>query len=443
MPNRNEKRRNNISKGDDMKTKLRLSLSVIVFAFLLAPGVLAAQTGQHPARYAVTDLGTLGGGYSFSYGLNNAGVVSGGAATATQTDFFSQTGFLWHRGQIINVGTLGGAACPDCNSEAGGPNAAGLSPVISETAVVDPNGEDFCGFGTFRQCLGAIYNNGSLNPLAPLGGGNNTQAYWTNKAGETVGFSETGTYDGNCIMPSQFYRFSAVKWSAGGTPHPLNPLAGDTVSFGLGINDLGQAVGVSGLCSDTTFPPNNTPGGTHAVLWNSNGTPVLIPDLPNAVGNNVAGSINNRGDVVGTQVTSDGIVHAYLWSKNGGIRDIMFPNAFVTVTPCCHSINDSGEATGFAFDENGPETFVWKDGNFTDLNSVLPAGNPWYIFNTASINEAGQIAASGFNINTGEMHAVLLTPISPVGAPVARGRVKSPALPDTVLRKFQPKRSLQ
>jgi hypothetical protein len=82
---------------------------------------------------------------------------------------------------------------------------------------------------------------------------------------------------------------------------------------------------------------------------------------------------------------------------------------------------------------------VWKDGNFTDLNTVLPADTPWYIFNTASINDAGQIAASGFNMNTGEVHAVLLTPISAVGAPVARGRTNTPPIPDTVLRKFQPK----
>lgn len=405
----------------------------------IADELVAQVPGPKPARYKVTDLGTLGGDYSFSYGINNAGVVSGGAATATQTDFISQTGFLWYRGRIISVGTLDGVACPNCSSEAGGPNASGLAPVISETATLDPNEEDFCGFGTHLQCLAAVYKNGSLIPLAPLVGGNNSQAYWTNQEGETVGFSETGTSDDNCAMPSQVYRFSAVKWGANGTPQPLNPLPDDTVSFALGINDVGQAVGVSGLCSNTTFPPNTTPGGPHAVLWDSRGTPVRVPDLPNAVGNNVAGSINNHGDVAGTQVTSDGNIHSYVWSKSGGLQDLMFPNAFVTVTPCCHSINDKREATGFAFDQNGPQAFLWKDGNFTDLNTVLPAGNPWYIFNTASINEAGQIAASGYNVNTGEMHGVLLTPISPLGAPAARGRTKTPALPDTVLWKFKPK----
>ena len=410
---------------------LTASLAVVVYA-----------QGPKSAMYSVADLGTLGGpnGYSYSYGLNNAGIVSGGTATPSVQDSLgiSQSAFLWVRGEMIDIGTLGGALCPDCISEAGGPNASGVSPVLSETPATDMNGEDFCGFGTHRQCLGATYENGWLTPLAPLAGGNNSQAYWTNQRGETVGFSETGTADNTCVMPDLFHRFSAVKWGADGTPHALKPLQDDTVSFALGINDVGQAVGVSGLCSNTTFPPNNTPGGPHAVFWDSDGTPIAVPDLPGAIGNNVAGSINNRGDLAGTQVTSDGNVHAYLWSKTNGLQDIMFPNAFVTVTPCCHTINDKREATGFAIGPNGSTTFVWKDGNFTDLNTVLPADSPWYIFNVASINEAGQIAGSGFNMSTGEVHAILLTPVSS-RAVIARSKTKAPALPGDVLKRFRMK----
>src|SRR5512146_1152651 len=108
-----------------MKPISRTSISLLaVLAFLALPLWLTAQA--EPARYTVTDLGTLGGPYSFGYGLNNSGIVSGGAATPNQQDFVSQTGFLWFHGQLVNVGTLGGAACPGCSSEAGGPNASGL-----------------------------------------------------------------------------------------------------------------------------------------------------------------------------------------------------------------------------------------------------------------------------------------------------------------------------
>lgn len=416
-----------------------LETAAYLFVMAMWLGVAYAQ-GPKPALYTVTDLGTLGGTYSVSYTINEGGLVTGGAATSDQTDGFAQTAFAWSHGQITKLGTLEGAACPSCNSEGAGSNDNGVAAILSETSVLDQNGEDFCGFGSHRQCLGAVRKNGQLTALATLAGGNNSQAYWVNKAGEVAGFSETGTYDGNCAIAYQLYRFSAVKWSSGGTPEPLRPLEGDTVSFSLGLNDNGQAVGVSGLCSNTTVPPNNVPSGPHAVLWEKDGTPVLIPSLPGALGNNVAATINNRGDVGGTQLISDGTVHGFVWNKSHGILDIAFPGAFVTVVPCCHSINNKGEVTGFAIDENGPETFLWADGQFTDLNTVLAADAPWYIVNTASINESGQIAATGVKIDTGEMHAVLLTPISAMRAATARGKTKAPLLPESIRNKFSKNR---
>jgi probable HAF family extracellular repeat protein len=414
-----------------MRSRLWFRISVAMVVSLTIPASIVAQaSGPKRAHYRVTDLGTLGGTYSTSYTINDAGVVGGGAATAAQIDGISQTAFLWYRGQIVNMGTLGGSACPDCSSESAGSDAGGVAALLSETASTDPNGEDFCGFGTHLQCRAGIWKNGSLTALPLLGSGNNSQAYWTNNSGVTAGFSETGIYDGNCAMASQSYRFEGVKWGLDGAPHPLRPLESDTVSFALGINDRGQAVGVSGLCSNTTFPPNSVPSGPHAVMWEKDGTPVLVDSLPGAVGtNNVGSSINNRGDVAGTQEINDGTVHGFLWNKGSGIQDLALPGAFVTVVPCCHAVNDRREITGFAFDANGPQTFIWKDGAFTDLNTVLPVGTPWYVFNTASINNAGQIAATGLNTSTGEAHALLLTPILPTGAPIARGATKTPDLP--------------
>ena len=198
----------------------------------------AGTKGQTPesARYTVTDLGTLGGSYGYGYGINNAGVVSGGAATQAQTDGVSQTAFLWDRDHFFNLGTLGGVACPDCSSEAGGPNAKGESPILSETSEPAYMGEDFCGFGTHRQCLGAIWKNGTITALSTLRGGHNGQAYWINDPGEIVGFSETGTPDSTCSssVPFQVLRFEAVIWGPNGDVHELHPLKGDTVGFAFG-----------------------------------------------------------------------------------------------------------------------------------------------------------------------------------------------------------------
>lgn len=372
----------------------------------------AGTKGQTPesARYTVTDLGTLGGSYSYGYGINNAGVVSGGAATQAQTDGVSQTAFLWDRGHFFNLGTLGGIACPDCSSEAGGPNAKGESPILSETSEPAYMGEDFCGFGTHRQCLGAIWKNGKMTALSTLRGGQNGQAYWTNDRGQVVGFAENGTIDPTCAssVPFQVLRFEAVIWGPNGDVHELHPLKGDTVGFAFGINDKGEAVGATGVCSNTSLPPVH-PAGAHAVLWEKDGTPTDLGSLA-GLAPNVAGSINNLGQVVGTSPFSDGTIHTFLWTRTTGMQDLgTFPGAVVTVAPCCHTINDKGQVAGFSIDAVGNmRAFLWRNGVMSDLNALVP-DSPLYLLAASSINDAGEIAGYGVN-SDGDVHAFLATP---------------------------------
>jgi probable HAF family extracellular repeat protein len=193
-------------------------MRVPIWIGIVATLVTANAQGRRPAQYSVTDLGTLGGTYSISYAINNAGAVAGGAATPNQVDGIAQTAFVWYRGSIASLGTLGGSECPLCNSENAATNMSGVSVVLSETSIPDASGEDFCGFGTHRQCLAGIWQNGALHPLPTLPGGNNSQGYFINKQGQAVGFSETETADSNCAMPYQIFQFEGVKWAI---PCPL------------------------------------------------------------------------------------------------------------------------------------------------------------------------------------------------------------------------------
>ncbi len=415
--------------------QLSATLAAVV---LLALSFCQPAFSQQPARYVVTDLGTLGGGYSFAYGLSDSGMVSGGAATSNQTDFVSQTGFVWKNGQLNSTGTLGGSACPGCSSEAGGPNAVGVSPLFSETATADPNGEDFCGFGTHRQCLGAVWMTGTLKPLLPLPGGNNSQAYWMNGPGQAVGFSETGVVDPSCgSTPYQVLQYTAAIWNPNGTVRALSPLAGDTVSFAFGINDRGQAVGSSGNCVNTSLPPLY-PNGAHAVLWQPDGTAVNLGDLGGHA-SNIATTINNLGVVVGNSLSTDGTLHPFMWTSGTGIKDLgAFPGAILTVAGCCHTLNDNGEVVGFAIDASFNMTaFVLQNGTMTDMNTLLPQGSPWYLLQACSVNNSGQIIGAG--IINGEVHAFLASPVGSAAAPPARGATKAPAMPAAVRNAIQQK----
>jgi hypothetical protein len=73
----------------------------------------------------------------------------------------------------------------------------------------------------------------------------------------------------NMTGPLKF-DFAPVVW--GTKPGEITPLplpGGDRTGMALAINDVGQAVGRSGSCSNTVFPP--FVAAPHAVLWDSDG----------------------------------------------------------------------------------------------------------------------------------------------------------------------------
>jgi probable HAF family extracellular repeat protein len=397
---------------------------LVLIALWVGPGAQAQ--AANPSRYTLTDLGALGGTYSYAYGLNNAGVVAGGAATVTQTGGVYQTAFLWDDDLgMIDLGTLGGPDCPDCNSEAGGPNAYGVAPVISETSHPAYMGEDFCGFGTHRQCLAALWKNGFMTALRPLKGGHNSQAYWTNNKGQTAGLAENGILDSTCSgsVPFQVLRFEAVIWQPNGAIRELHPLQGDTVGFAFGMNEKGQVVGTSGLCSNTSIPPNVH--GPHAVLWEADGSPLDLGSLGGTLPN-VADAINDRGEVVGASQFTDGTIHPFRWTKRTGMQDLgIFPGAVVTLPPCCHTINNKGEVVGFSIDgtTGNMRAVLWQNSGPIDLNTLIPAGSPWYLQAASSINDAGQIV--GWGTINGNTHAFLAIPCDRDEAHSATGDISA------------------
>jgi probable HAF family extracellular repeat protein len=369
---------------------------MLLASFTISVPLVALGQGQAKkqlTRYAVTDLGPT----PFEFpGINNRGLVAG---TVLRADGMTQNAFLWQRGMRTDLGTLGGP-----NSTAfSKPNERGHVAGNAETATPDPLGEDFCGYGTHLICLAFVWQNGTMTPLATLGGNNSWALGGVNNRGQVAGFAENATPDATCEFPSLEQK--PVIWT-NGTARELPTLPGDPDGAVSAINERGQAVGVSSDCG-ASAPPTIS----HAVLWSEEGS---VTDLGSFGGtlNNGANDINNHGQVVGFSGLpgNTGASHAFLWTARDGMRDLGAgppgTNLFASVA---FGINDNGQVVGWSCDQT-PDCggWIWQDGVMTDLTSLLPQGSPWNVIAGTSINSLGEIAA--FGDMGGAFHALLLTP---------------------------------
>lgn len=76
------------------------------------------------------------------------------------------------------------------------------------------------------------------------------------------------------------------------------------------------------------------------------------------------------------------------------------------------AINDSGAIVGTSMIAGGSSVFLDVNGSMEDLNSLAPPSNTgWTLMGVTSINNAGQILASGVSAPGGATHQLLLSPI--------------------------------
>ena len=105
------------------------------------------------------------------------------------------------------------------------------------------------------------------------------------------------------------------------------------------------------------------------------------------------------------------------------MQDLGLPgDDFVIVAGCCQTINNRGEVVGFSFPGplGGGRAIVWVDKVPVDLNTLIPAGSPWYLQFASSINDAGEI------VGWGTINAASVTVTDDRGVRVARPQNECP-----------------
>src|SRR5690349_20501593 len=329
------------------------------------------------AQYQVVKLPSISGGtQARGMAINRQGWVAG---WSNQADG-SRRAVLWKNGVLTDLNTLGG---PSSTVPWPGLNDAGTVVGISQTGTSDPLHEDWsCELGGFLPestdliCRGFVWQDGVLRDLPPLGG-NHSFGTGINNSGQVVGWAETAVHDPTCT-DAQVLQFRAALWDPKDGSNgkikvrELRPLPGDSASAATAINDLGQAVGISGKCDQAV----GRFSALHSVLWGKNKKPSEIPDLGGLTWHTPM-DINNAGDVVGfsnppgENPEGDFIAHAFLWTNGaptaqdlGTLPGDALSEAF--------AINSEAQVVGVSFGgANGSHAFLWQNGVMTDLNDLV------------------------------------------------------------------------
>jgi hypothetical protein len=366
----------------------------------------AAALGQGDGpRYVVIPLGSLGGTVSQGNSINDLGWVGGLSALAGNATVHAT---IWRGSNPTDLGTLGGP-----NSAVLWPskNVIGLVAGVAETDQDQPLGETWsCRFffpsRTGKTCLGVVWEHGNIRAL-PTWGGENGFATSANNFRQIVGWAETQVLDPSCTG-RQKRQFIAALWGPGKDEmHQLPPLPGDSTSAATGINDRGQAIGISGACGIAV-------GGVsarRAVMWEGSSTIDLGTlggdgwDTPMAL--NAWGDVVGFANAPGTPV-EDFVPRPFLWTRRDGMQSLpLLPG------------HDNGQALGInvwrqvvgvSCAGGSCQGVLWQGGTVIDLTSHVLTGMTGTITNAGDIDDLGRIGGQFTDSNTGATTAFRAIP---------------------------------
>lgn len=364
--------------------------------------------------YQVVKYPSLGGTVSRGMAINKQGVVAGWSNQSDGT----RRAAIWRGSSVTSLGTLGG---PHSTVPWIGLNDNRTVAGISHTAEVDTLDEAWaCELGNFLPavtnlvCRGFVWQNNVMRELPTLGGTHGFAA-GINNLDQIVGWAETPVVDTSCLAP-QVLQFRAVLYNVGKnsiTKQELPPYPGHSTSAATAINNLGQAVGISGRCDQAV----GRFSALKALRWEPSGTITEIPNLGGVTWHTPM-DINDNGDVVGFSNPAgpgdpegDFISQAFYWPSGAAIATNL---GTLDGDPLSEAfaLNSRGQIVGISFGgTRGARAFLYENGTLKNLSDMLRGGSSDVYLSAQDINDLGQITGRVLDAATGQTMTFVATPI--------------------------------
>jgi probable HAF family extracellular repeat protein len=170
----------------------------------------------------------------------------------------------------------------------------------------------------------------------------------------------------------------AFLWTASGGMEDLGTLPGWQNSSAQGINEAGQVVGYN-------FSSNGT---STAFGWSPSTGMRLLSGL--SVSEGQGDAVNDTQQVVGSALTSSGLLHGFLWSRKDGVLDL---GDLGGGNSSATAINNSGQVVGYSETSAGLDhAFIWTPGGgMQDLMTLAGKSCPTCQSSAYGINGTGVI----------------------------------------------------
>ena len=335
------------------------------FCVVTAVGPVVASAA---VQYTIRDVGVSGQTTSYGNAINNEGDVVGYAGNGNSTP---AQAYLQHSGVSTSLGLPPSAT----SSAALGVNSTGTLVAVNGMTQSSTSGSITHAY---------LWSSGSFRDLGTLGGaGGPTEGYSVNDSGVVVGDAALSSA-GDAPYHGFAYR--------NGMMVDLGTLTGGGNSSAQDVNSAGEVVGYA-------FDSTNH---FHAVVWNGTN----VTDLGTFGGTNSAAyKISDSGLIVGSVRDAAGEDQAYLYNSQG-----FHALGSLGLSSYADDVSDDGTVVGHYGLANGQASaFIYSNGTMTDLNSLIPAGSGWVLYDALGINDSHQIVGDG--TYNGVQRAFVLTSV--------------------------------